>query len=130
MYERILCENIINAINNKNNRLILGRTANEFKSNFGAVPKKSYIYININNKSLEGKIMYKNILSIIVVGSFLLFNTSISANSEKIESDGTVGEFNYFTVTDPSSFMKALNDFDKSECAKSWRNESTCIYWC
>lgn len=68
--------------------------------------------------------MYKNLLSIIVVGSFLLFNTSISANSEKIESDGTVGEFNYFTVTDPSSFMKALNDFDKSECAKSWRNES------
>jgi hypothetical protein len=50
LYERILCENIINAINNKNNRLILGRTANEFKSNFGAVPKKSYIYININNK--------------------------------------------------------------------------------
>ena len=50
LYERILCENIINAIKNKNNRLVLGRTANEFKSNFGALPKKSYIYININNR--------------------------------------------------------------------------------
>lgn len=50
LYERILCENINHAIKNKNSRLILGRTANEFKSNFGAIPKKSYIYININNR--------------------------------------------------------------------------------
>ena len=50
LYERILCENINHAIKNKNSRLILGRTANEFKSNFGAVPRKSYIYININNR--------------------------------------------------------------------------------
>ena len=41
-----------------------------------------------------------------------------------IESDGSVGEFNYVTVTNPMSFMMALDEFDKSSCAKKWRAES------
>ena len=53
LYERILCEAIKNAIELKKNSLILGRTANEFKSNFGAVPKKSFIYLKIQNVILN-----------------------------------------------------------------------------
>jgi hypothetical protein len=45
LYERILCETIKNAILSQKNNVIFGRTANEFKSNFGAVPKKSFVYI-------------------------------------------------------------------------------------
>ena len=33
----------------RKNNVIFGRTANEFKSNFGAVPKKSFIYIYADN---------------------------------------------------------------------------------
>ena len=50
IYERILCEAINNAIKNKNKNVIFGRTANEFKSNFGAVPKRSYVYFKAQNK--------------------------------------------------------------------------------
>ncbi|MEC9303783.1 MAG: hypothetical protein VYD59_04985 [Bacteroidota bacterium] len=49
IYGRILLENISNAIKYKKETLLLGRTANEFKSNFGAVPKKSHVYLKINN---------------------------------------------------------------------------------
>ena len=45
LYERILCDTIKNAILCKKNYVIFGRTANEFKSNFGAVPKQSFVYI-------------------------------------------------------------------------------------
>lgn len=68
--------------------------------------------------------MNKNILTIFTFGLLLSFNSLIQADSEKIESDGTVAEFNYFTVTDPGKFMTALNKFNKSECAKKWRDES------
>ena len=50
IYERILCDSINNAITQKKKKLIFGRTANEFKSNFGAVPKKSYVYFKAQNK--------------------------------------------------------------------------------
>tara|TARA_B100000902_G_scaffold395993_2_gene455856 strand:- start:53244 stop:54287 length:1044 start_codon:yes stop_codon:yes gene_type:complete len=50
IYGRILIENIKNAIELNKSYLILGRTANEFKSNFGAKPINSYIYIFIRNK--------------------------------------------------------------------------------
>ena len=50
IYERILCEAINNAIKNKNKNVIFGRTANEFKSNFGAIPKRSYVYFKAQNK--------------------------------------------------------------------------------
>ena len=33
--------------------LILGRTANEYKSNFGALPIKSYVYLKIKNTVLR-----------------------------------------------------------------------------
>ena len=53
LYERILCETISNAIKLKKHHLVFGRTANEFKSNFGASPKKSYVYILVANKYLR-----------------------------------------------------------------------------
>ena len=46
------------------------------------------------------------------------------ADEVKMESDGTIMEFNYLTVTDPQNFMNVLDRFDKSECAENWRNES------
>ena len=49
LYPRILLENINAAIKLRKDVLILGRTANEFKSNFGAKPKKSFIYIHVKN---------------------------------------------------------------------------------
>ena len=53
IYGRILIENIVNAIALKKDKLILGRTANEYKSNFGAYPIKSYVYLKIRNKYLR-----------------------------------------------------------------------------
>ena len=53
LYERILCETISNAIKLKKHQLVFGRTANEFKSNFGASPKRSYVYILVTNRYLR-----------------------------------------------------------------------------
>jgi len=53
IYGRILSENINTAIKLKKKRIILGRTANEYKSNFGAYPIRSYIYLKITNKFLR-----------------------------------------------------------------------------
>ena len=53
IYGRILIESINNAIELKMNNIVFGRTANEFKSNFGAIPIKSYIYIKFRNKYLN-----------------------------------------------------------------------------
>ena len=53
LYPRILIEKINSAITLKKNKLVLGRTATEFKSNFGAKPKKSFIYIYIKNTFLR-----------------------------------------------------------------------------
>ena len=41
------------------------------------------------------------------------FNVNITAEEVTMESDGTIMEFNYLTVTDPQSFMMALDKFDK-----------------
>ena len=49
IYGRILIETIRHAINQNKASLVLGRTANEFKSNFGAEPKKSFIYVRFTN---------------------------------------------------------------------------------
>ena len=57
LYARILLEQISRAILLKRNNLILGRTANEFKSNFGAVARKSYVWIHIPNIILN-KFLY------------------------------------------------------------------------
>ena len=53
IYGRILLENIHTAIKLRKERLILGRTANEYKSNFGALPIKSFVYLKIKNKFLR-----------------------------------------------------------------------------
>jgi hypothetical protein len=34
-------------------KVVFGRTANEFKSNFGAKPIKSYVYIKVKNRYLS-----------------------------------------------------------------------------
>ena len=63
IYGRILLENIRNAIIFKKDKLILGRTANEFKSNFGAIAKKSFVYLKVTNHFLRFflKPIYNNI---------------------------------------------------------------------
>lgn len=53
IYGRILIDNIKNAIKLKKDKLILGRTANEYKTNFGASPIKSYVHLKIRNKYLR-----------------------------------------------------------------------------
>ena len=53
IYGRILIENISSAIRLEKKRLILGRTANEYKSNFGATPIKSFIYLKVKNRFLR-----------------------------------------------------------------------------
>ena len=49
IYPRILIESINTAITQKKDKLILGRTANEFKSNFGAKAINSFVYIYVKN---------------------------------------------------------------------------------
>jgi len=53
IYPRILLESINNAIVLKMDKVVFGRTANEFKSNFGAKPIKSYVYIKVRNRYLS-----------------------------------------------------------------------------
>ena len=53
LYERILNETIKSAISNKKSKLILGRTAAEFKSNVGAKPIESYIYVYLKSPLLR-----------------------------------------------------------------------------
>jgi len=53
LYERILNETIKSAINNKKSKLILGRTAAEFKSNVGAKPIHSEIFIYLKSPILR-----------------------------------------------------------------------------
>ena len=53
IYGRLLLETINNAINLKMNKVIFGRTANEFKSNFGAIPIRSYVYVKLKNRYLN-----------------------------------------------------------------------------
>lgn len=67
--------------------------------------------------------MYKKFLLICILfvsSDFLIAD----GHADKIASDGTVAEFNYFSVTNPVDFMKSLDMFDKSECANKWREES------
>ena len=64
----------------------------------------------------------KNIFTLLA----FCFAISPLANAEEvsIESDGSVAEFNYVSVTDPVAFMQSLDKFDKSKCAAKWREES------
>ena len=49
LYGRILIESIKNGIKSKKEKIVFGRTASEFKSNFGANPMKSYVYVQFQN---------------------------------------------------------------------------------
>ena len=53
IYGRILADSIKNAIKLNKEELVFGRTANEFKSNFGAIPIKSFVYLKVRNKYLR-----------------------------------------------------------------------------
>jgi len=53
LYERILNETIKSAISNKKSKLILGRTAAEFKSNVGAHPIHSEIFVYLKSPILR-----------------------------------------------------------------------------
>ncbi|MED5476057.1 MAG: GNAT family N-acetyltransferase [Candidatus Neomarinimicrobiota bacterium] len=53
IYPRMLIDKIKFAINLKMKKIIFGRTANEFKSNFGALPIKSDVFIKFNNKIIH-----------------------------------------------------------------------------
>ena len=64
----------------------------------------------------------KNIFTLLAF--CLVISPFTNAEEVSIESDGSVAEFNYVTVTDPAEFMKTLNKFYKSECASKWREES------
>ena len=50
IYGRMLLETIKNGIDQRCDEIVFGRTANEYKSNFGAVPKKSFIYLRTKGK--------------------------------------------------------------------------------
>ena len=63
LYERILYHIIESGINSQVRKIIFGRTAAEFKSNVGAVPKKSFIYIYIKNPIL--RLILRPILSVV-----------------------------------------------------------------
>jgi hypothetical protein len=61
LYERILNESVKNGIEKRKKQVVFGRTAAEFKSNVGAVPKQSFIYIYLKSPLL--RILLSPILS-------------------------------------------------------------------
>lgn len=53
LYERVLLESIKHGISSSKQQIVFGRTAAEFKSNVGAEPRRSFIYIYIKNPLLR-----------------------------------------------------------------------------
>lgn len=53
VYERILNQTIKGAIENRKSKIVFGRTAAEFKSNVGAKPIASKVYIHLENPILR-----------------------------------------------------------------------------
>jgi len=72
IYGRLLIETINNAIKLKVSKVVFGRTANEFKSNFGAIPIRSFIYVKLKNKYLN--ILLKPILKSLSVKNWVQRN--------------------------------------------------------
>ena len=68
--------------------------------------------------------MFRKITFTFLFMSFLSINLMSDGHEVTMDSDGTIHEFNYLTVTDPTNFMMALDRFDKSKCAQKWRDES------
>ena len=60
----------------------------------------------------------------LITALFIGTTNFINADEISMDSDGTIMEFNYLTVTDPQNFMLEVDKFDKSQCAKKWRDES------
>ena len=58
IYGKILLDSINHAISKQLNYVVYGRTANEYKSNFGAIPKHSYIYIRAKNKFINNLLKF------------------------------------------------------------------------
>lgn len=53
LYERILMQSVKHAIELRKKKIVFGRTAAEFKSNIGAEPRQSFIYIYFKNPVLR-----------------------------------------------------------------------------
>lgn len=68
IYERILNQTIKGAIENQKSKIIFGRTAAEFKSNVGAKPIASKIYIHLENPILRA--LLRPVLSTIKPGKW------------------------------------------------------------
>ena len=58
IYGKILFDSINYAISKNLSHVVYGRTANEYKSNFGAVPKTSYIYIKAKNNFINNLLKF------------------------------------------------------------------------
>ena len=61
--------------------------------------------------------MNKIFLSFVAIFSILISADNVKPGEE-------TGEFHYFNVTDPVSFIKALDKHNESDCAKKWQMES------
>ena len=48
-------------------------------------------------------------------------------NAAELEEDQSVGEFHYFSVTDPAGFIEAIDKHYDSECAENWQQTSGAI---
>jgi len=68
IYERILNQTIKGAIENQKSKIVFGRTAAEFKSNVGAKPIASKIYIHLENPILRA--LLRPVLSTIKPGKW------------------------------------------------------------
>ena len=58
IYGKILFDSINYAIAKQLSHVVYGRTANEYKSNFGAIPKTSYIYIKAKNNIINNLLKF------------------------------------------------------------------------
>ena len=55
---------------------------------------------------------------------FVFFTTNLISDDHGIKPGSLVAEFHYFDVTDPISFVGAVDKFDVSSCADNWREQS------
>ena len=69
----------------KSTELILGRTANEFKSNFGALPEKNFIYIKFTNVFLN--ILFNPLIKNIKIKKWNQRRPFKKSSTQKIEYD-------------------------------------------
>ena len=58
---------------------------------------------------------------------FVVFLALGNLNAAELEKDQSVGEFHYFSVTDPAGFVEAIDNHYDSECAEKWQRTSGAI---